>query len=105
MCFFRLLKSGADNLYVEPTGQFDFGAYHACWGTSSTNPGGNLKVKDACSILSPTGSSRWGEVYTFHDVTTATDGSTLTIDWSNDYAEAAVSVLTRTDGKIWPELK
>ena len=99
------VKSGADNLYAEPTGQFDFGAYHACWGTGSTNPGGNLKVKDACSILSPTGSSRWGEVYTFHSVTTATDGSTLTIDWSNDYAEAAVSVLTRTDGKIWPELK
>ena len=45
------VKSGADNLYEEPTGQFDFGAYHACWGTGSTNPGGNLKVKDAQKLV------------------------------------------------------
>ena len=67
------VKSGADNLYAEPTGQFDWGIYLACYGPTSTNPGGNLKVQDACGILSPVGASRWSEVYTFHDV--SSDGS------------------------------
>ena len=96
------VKSGADNLYAEPTGQFDWGIYLACYGPTSTNPGGNLKVQDACGILSPVGASRWSEVYTFHDV--SSDGSALTIDWTNDYGEGAISTLTRNDGKIWPDL-
>ena len=96
------VKSGADNLYAEPTGQFDWGIYLACYGPTSTNPGGNLKVQDACGILSPVGASRWSEVYTFHDV--SSDGAALTIDWTNDYGEGAVSTLTRNDGKIWPDL-
>ena len=95
-------KSGADNLYIEPSGQFDWGIYLACYGPTSTNPGGNLKVQDACGILSPVGASRWSEVYTFHDVSSA--GAALTLDWTNDYGEGAVSVLTRNDGKNWPDL-
>ena len=95
-------KSGADNLYIEPSGQFDWGIYLACYGPTSTNPGGNLKVQDACGILSPVGASRWSEVYTFHDVSSA--GAALTLDWTNDYGEGAVSTLTRNDGKNWPDL-
>jgi hypothetical protein len=95
-------KSGGDNLYIEPSGQFDWGAYLGCYGATSTNPGGTLKVQDACGILSPTGASRWSEVYTFHDVSSA--GNALTLDWSNDYGEGALSVLTRNDGKNWPDL-
>ena len=96
------VKSGGDNLYIEPSGQFDWGIYLACYGPTSTNPGGNLKVQDACGILSPVGASRWSEVYTFHDVSSA--GAALTLDWTNDYGEGAVSVLTRNDGKNWPDL-
>ena len=95
-------KSGGDNLYIEPSGQFDWGAYLGCYGATSTNPGGTLKVQDACGILSPVGASRWSEVYTFHDVSSA--AAALTIDWTNDYGEGAVSVLTRNDGQNWPDL-
>jgi hypothetical protein len=31
-------------------------------------------------------------------------GAALTIDWTNDYGEGAVSVLTRNDGQNWPDL-
>ncbi len=96
------VKSGGDNLYIEPSGQFDWGAYLGCYGATSTNPGGTLKVQDACGILSPTGASRWSEVYTFHDVSST--GNALTLDWSNDYGEGALSVLTRNDGQNWPDL-
>jgi hypothetical protein len=96
------VKSGGDNLYIEPSGQFDWGIYLPCYGATSTNPGGTLKVQDACGILSPVGASRWSEVYTFHDVSSA--GNALTLDWTNDYGEGAVSVLTRNDGQTWPDL-
>ncbi|WP_020534709.1 hypothetical protein [Lewinella cohaerens] len=81
---------------------FSFGAYDACYGPGSTLPGGDLRIKDACNIIAPTGVSRWGEVYTFESVTTS--GSTLTIVWTNDYAEGGTTTLVRTDGTDWPPL-
>lgn len=82
---------------------FSMGAYYACYGPGSTLPGGNLQLSDACNKLSYTGASRWGEVYEFNSI--VVDGSTLTLDWKNDYdPEAGVTVLTRTDGTEWPAL-
>ena len=92
-----------DVLYVEPSGQFDWGAYLACGYT--TPPGGNLKMKDACSILSPTGASRWGETYVFNSVVSSNSNQTVTIDWVNSYDEGAVSILTNTGGATWPEFR
>ena len=45
---------------------------------------------------------RWGETYTFNNLTV--DGKSLTIDWVNDYGEGGITTLTRTDGKNWPAL-
>ena len=82
---------------------FSYGAYAACYGAGSTLPGGNLQIKDACNIIAPIGSSRWGEFYYFESV--VVDGPNLTISWFNDYApEAGVLTLTRQDGANWPPL-
>ncbi len=82
---------------------FSFGAYTACYGAGSTLPGGDLRIKDACNIIAPIGSSRWGEIYTYNSVTV--NGSTLIIDWKNNYdPEAGVTTLVRTDGTNWPPL-
>lgn len=84
------------------------GAYFACYGGTAESGypngtdgiAGNLRIADACGKLSITGLSQWGEAYTINNLTV--NGNQLTIDWSNDYGEAAITVLTRTDGKNWP---
>ncbi len=81
---------------------FSFGAYTPCYGEGSTLPGGTLQIKDACNIIAPIGSSRWGELYTYESVTVS--GSTLVIVWSNDYGEGGTSTFVRTDGTDWPPL-
>ena len=82
---------------------FSFGAYTACYGAGSTLPGGDLRIKDACNIIAPIGSSRWGEIYEFLSVTV--NGPELIIDWKNNYdPEAGVTTLVRTDGTDWPPL-
>ncbi len=86
---------------------FSFGAYYGCAGVasgmgSSTLPGGSLQIQDACGTLTPIGSSRWGEIYTYNEVTV--DGPVLTIVWSNDYGEGGTAVITRPDGTDWPPL-
>lgn len=78
------------------------GGYFACYGSSaqSSLPNGNLRITDACGKLAYTGLSQWGETYTFNSITV--NGAALVIDWENDYGEAAITTLTRTDGKNWP---
>ena len=99
---FEWVKSGADNLYAVVDGDFSYGGYGAC--DRSTNPGGNLKIKDDCGVLSIVGVSRWGETYTFNDVSTSSDKKTLTLDWKNSYGESGVSVLTDWSNGDWPDL-
>lgn len=72
-------------------------------GKATTTPAACLTIIDACNTLSFKGSSQWGETYTINSV--VVDGGTLTIGWTNDYGEGASSVITRTDGTVWPELK
>lgn len=88
-----------DNVDAE---DFSFGAYTACYGEGSTLPGGDLRLKDACNIIAPTGVSRWGEVYTFQSVTVS--GPSLEIVWDNDYGEGGTTTLIRPDGTDWPPL-
>ena len=99
---FEWEKSGAENLYAVVGGDFSYGAYFTCYGGWTGKPMGNLKVQDACGILSPTGASQWSEVYTFNDVSLSADRSTLTIDWVNDYGESGVTDMTGWSGGLWP---
>lgn len=92
----------AEGIYEVP--DFSFGAYYSCSGNeNNTLPGGSLQIQDACGIIAPIGASRWGEVYTFSEV--SVNGADLTIVWSNDYGEAGTSVISRTDGSEWPPLR
>lgn len=81
------------------------GAFYACYGTDNNGnlPNGDLKLIDACNQLSWRGVSQWGEVYSFNAV--VPNGNELTLTWTNDYGEGASTVLTRTDGSSWPNLK
>ena len=82
---------------------FSLGAYYVCYGATATLPGGNLKLVDACNVLSQSGASRWGEAYYIDDL--IIDGPTMTMVWHNDYApEAGTAVMTRQDGTDWPPL-
>ncbi len=98
---FAWVKSGGDNLYAVDGGDFSYGAYLACYGGWTGKPMGTLKNKDACNVLSPVGSSQWGEVYTFNEVKRQTNLKVLYLDWVNDYGEAGTVDLTRSD-KDWP---
>jgi len=79
------------------------GAYYGCYGTTSPDnvPNGDLRLVESCNNLSWSGSSQWGEVYSFNKVEVSADGTQLTLGWSNDYGEAGETVLTRTDGILW----
>ncbi len=82
---------------------FAFGSYEICYGPGSALPDGDLRVNDVCNKISITGVSQWGEVYVWR--ITDISGSSMTIDWENDYGEAGISTLTRTDGTNWPPLE
>jgi len=99
---FEWVKAGAENLYSVVDGDFSYGAYFTCYGGWGGKPMGNLKVQDACGILSPTGASQWSEVYMFNDVDLSSDRTTLVIDWVNDYGEGAVTTFTNWSGGLWP---
>ncbi len=73
-----------------------FGQYDCAW---NDNPASGVTLNDACSILSLSGSDQYGLIYTF-DIF-SNDGTTLVIDWSNDYGDIGRSELTRA-GKTWP---
>jgi len=77
-------------------GDATFGQYACAW---SDNPATGVFLNDACNILNLTGSDQYGLIYTF--VITGNDGTTMTINWSNDYGDSGTTQLTRT-GKSWP---
>ena len=78
-----------------------FGQYDCAWGDT---PADGVTITDVCNSLKVGGSDQYGLVYTFY--IKSNDGTNLELEWSNDYDDKGVSVLTRTDGKSWPlELK
>jgi hypothetical protein len=88
---------------------FSHGGYYVCYSTNAQanlpvgGPGkGDLKLNHSCDILSASGKSQWGEIYTIKDVKfAAATPRLLTFTWTNDYGEGATVKLTRSD-KDWP---
>lgn len=76
-------------------GDATFGQYDCVW---SDTPASGTVWNDFCNDITVTGSDKYGLVYTFSIV--SNDGTTLVIDWFNDYGDAGTSSLTRTGG--WP---
>lgn len=74
-----------------------FGQYDCAWGDT---PAAGVTITDVCNSLSVGGSDQYGLIYTFF--IKSNDGTNLELEWSNDYDDKGVSVLTRTDGKSWP---
>ncbi len=80
---------------------FAFGTYDPCYGISDT-PDGDLRVMDVCNEITLSGSSQWGELYTWS--ISNINGTEMTITWENDYGENGVTVLTNGNGDNWPPL-
>ena len=74
-----------------------FGQYDCAWDDS---PAAGVTLNDICGSLSLSGSDQYGLVYSISIVTN--DGSSLVINWENDYGDSGKSTLTRTDDKSWP---
>ena len=74
-----------------------FGQYDCAWGDT---PAAGVTLTDVCNTLTTGGSDQYGLIYTFFIV--SNDGTDLELEWSNDYDDKGVSILTRTDGKTWP---
>ena len=74
-----------------------FGQYGCAW---DDNPAKGVTLNDVCDKVQFGGADQYGLVYTFSIV--SNDGTTLTIDWQNDYGDSGRTALTRTDGKTWP---
>ena len=84
-----------------------FGSYYACYGTTADSnlpngtggADGDVMVTESCGLMSFSGGSQWGEVFSFNRVEAS--GPDLTLGWTNDYGEGGEVVLTRTDGTAW----
>ncbi|MCG8309103.1 MAG: hypothetical protein MI975_17055 [Cytophagales bacterium] len=74
-----------------------FGQYDCAWGDT---PAVGVTLTDVCNTLTIGGSDQYGLIYTF--VIKSNDGTNLELEWSNDYGDKGISVLTRTGGKTWP---
>lgn len=82
---------------------FAFGSWDHCYGAGSGASQGTLALKDACNIISVSGSDQFGDTYTYTIL--EVNGIDLTLKWENTYGEFGTVKLSRKDGKSWPELK
>lgn len=64
------------------------------WGT------GNVRINDACGVLSFAGTDKYGSSYTFTFI--SNDGTSLVFDWKNSDNESGTTTLTAPSGKTWP---
>ena len=74
-----------------------FGQFECAWGDS---PAEGVTLTDVCNTITVGGSDQYASIYTF--VIKSNDGTNLELEWSNDYADAGTTVLSRTDGTSWP---
>ncbi len=80
---------------VYALGDATFGQYDCAW---SDKPAAGVNWEDFCDAITATGGDQYGLIYGFTLI--SNDGTTLVIDWFNDYGDTGTSTLTRTGG--WP---
>ncbi|UJP66499.1 hypothetical protein [Mongoliitalea daihaiensis] len=72
--------------------------YWSCIGDTWGN--GNVRITDACGLLSMSGSDKYGDGYSMEFVSsTATE---LTFIWRNTYGESGTVTLFANEGRPWP---
>jgi len=77
-----------------------FGQFGCAWKDNPVNAKG-VTLIDVCGKIAAGGADTYKQVYTFTFV--SNDGTTLTINWENDYGDSGTTALTRTGGKKWPD--
>ena len=78
-------------------GDATFGQYDCAWGDSDAF---GVNWVDFCDAITTTGSDKYGLVYSYSLV--SNDGTTLVLDWFNDYGDTGTTSLTRVSGASWP---
>lgn len=89
-------ESGA-GMYT--TTDASFGQFADCYGDT---PAAGLTINDSCDLLSVSGADQYGDAYTYKVI--SVDGPNLTLEWTNTFDDGGTVVLTRQDGKDWPQL-
>ena len=77
-----------------------FGNFGVCYGGP---PATGVMVTDVCNRIGTDGGDQYGDTYDYS--VTSVDGNKLTMDWTNTFGDGGTVVLTRTDGRDWPDLK
>ena len=81
--------------YVVSDGTF---GYWSCiddtWGN------GNVRITDACGLLSMSGTDKYGDSYSMEFV--RSDAQELTFIWRNTYGESGTVTLFANEGRPWP---
>jgi hypothetical protein len=90
-----LTKVGTTTAYTVSDATFGFwGCYGDSWGT------GNVRLNDACGVLSFAGTDKYGDAYTFTFI--SNDGTDLVFSWKNASNETGRVSLKANAGKPWP---
>lgn len=89
-------ESGAG---VYTTTDASFGQFADCYGD---DPATGLSINDSCDLISVAGSDQYGDSYTYTVI--SIDGPSMTLQWANTFKDGGTVVLTRQDGKDWPQL-
>ena len=78
-----------------------FGAWQECYPDSWGS--GNVRINDACNILSMTGTDKYGDSYSMTVVSSTPEE--LTLSWENTFGEFGTVIVKSNDGKPWPNLR
>lgn len=76
-----------------------FGQYDCAW---SDDPATGATLTNTCDQLSVGGADQYGLIYSFSNIKVSDDQTQLSFGWENDFGDKGTTVLTRTDGKLWP---
>lgn len=85
------------------TTDLTFGMFpSSCWNDDPANSA-SARILDQCNKIIVGGGDQYGDTYTyqFSDF----NGPTMTVKWQNTYGDKGTVVLTRQDGRDWPNLK
>ena len=95
-------KTGSGELADNGGGVYDvadasFGIYACAYGDT---PAVGVTLNDVCGDIEFGAADQYGLAYYLTVI--SNDGTSLVIEWSNDYGDKARTTLTRNDGKTWP---
>ncbi|GMQ26071.1 hypothetical protein Aoki45_27530 [Algoriphagus sp. oki45] len=79
-----------------------FGAWSVCY-TGTPWGNGNVRINDACNVLSMSGTDRFGDSYSMTVISSTPQ--VLTLEWENTYGEFGTVEVKSNAGKPWPNFR